>query len=76
MTVYTWSASLSVQVDDVVKPTASQVNGYFFLGYCNCIIDCLSSSLLNIISLEIFLFEFISCLTNAEPKLPVPPVIK
>jgi len=31
MTVYTWSASLSVQVDDVVKPTASQVNGYFFL---------------------------------------------
>jgi len=31
MTVYTWSASLSVQVDDVVKPTASKVNGYFFL---------------------------------------------
>ena len=31
MTIYTWSASLSVQVDDVVKPTASQVNGYFFL---------------------------------------------
>ena len=69
-------ATLQMPLLFIVKIAGETINGYFFFGNSFDISNCFSSSLLKIINLEIFLLFEINFLTNACPKLPVPPVIK